>query len=130
MGTNVEIFKNEKFGEIRTVINECGDPLFCLADVCKALDIANPRDCKTRLKIDGVDSADIIDALGRKQEATFINESNLYKCIFQSRKPDAEKFQDWVTEEVIPSIRKHGGYLTPAKDTHGRYGGSHKDRVP
>lgn len=130
MGTNVEIFKNEKFGEIRTVINECGDPLFCLADVCKALDIANPRDCKTRLKIDGVGSADIIDALGRKQEATFINESNLYKCIFQSRKPDAEKFQDWVTEEVIPSIRKHGGYLTPAKDTHGRYGGSHKDRVP
>lgn len=57
----------------------------------------------------------VIDRLGRKQEATFINESNLYKTIFQSRKKEAEKFTEWVTSDVLPSIRKHGGYLTPEK---------------
>ena len=63
------------------------------------------------MKKDGVGTAEVIDSMGRKQKATFINESNLYKVIFQSRKPSAEKFTDWVTDEVIPSIRKNGGYI-------------------
>ena len=108
----LEIFKNEEFGEIRTVMKD-GEPMFCLADVCKALEINNVSQLKTRLKEDGVITNEVIDNLGRKQTATFINESNLYKVIFQSRKPSAEKFTDWVTDEVIPSIRKTGSYAVP-----------------
>lgn len=82
-----------------------------LSDVCQVLDIGNPSKAKTRLKEDGVTSSEVIDNLGRTQQATFINESNLYKLVFQSRKPEAEKFSDWVTHDVIPSIRKHGAYI-------------------
>ena len=107
---NLQIFKNEKFGEMRTVeINNI--PFVCLADVCKILEIKNISDCKGRLKQDGVVTNEVIDNLGRKQQATFINESNLYKVIFQSRKPEAEEFTEWVTNEVLPSRRKNGGYI-------------------
>ena len=106
---NLTIFKNEDFGDIRTTLVD-NQPYFCLADVCRILDIKNVSDCKDRLKKDGVVNNDVIDSLGRRQVANFINESNLYKCIFQSRQPYAEKFQDWVTEEVLPEIRKTGSY--------------------
>lgn len=108
----LEIFKNEEFGEIRTVMKD-GEPMFCLADVCKALEINNVSQLKTRLKEDGVITNEVIDNLGRKQNATFINEANLYKTIFQSRKESAERFTDWVTTEVLPSIRKTGAYGKP-----------------
>ena len=105
----LKIFENSEFGEVRTaVVNN--EPMFCLADVCKALDISHVTDVKNRLKQDGVATTEVIDTLGRKQMATFINESNLYKTIFQSLKENAEKFTDWVTSEVLPSIRKHGMY--------------------
>ena len=107
---NIKIFENSEFGEIRTVTVD-NEPMFCLADVCKALDIENISQLKTRLKKDGVITNEVIDRLGRTQKATFINESNLYKTIFQSRKPSAERFTDWVTSEVLPSIRKNGGYI-------------------
>jgi prophage antirepressor-like protein len=107
--SNIQIFKNEQFGEVRTTFRD-NQPWFCLADLCKVLDIKNVSDCKERLKKDGVVSNEVIDVIGRNQQATFINESNLYKVIFQSRKPEAEKFTDWVTSEVLPSIRKHGMY--------------------
>ena len=104
---DIRIFNNDEFGRVRTVIIN-NNPMFCLSDVCKILEIKNVSDCKNRLKIDGVGSAEVIDSLGRKQSATFINESNLYKVIFQSRKESAERFTDWVTSEILPSIRKHG----------------------
>lgn len=107
---DLRIFENSEFGEIRTITKD-NEPMFCLADVCKALEITHVTDVKKRMKKDGVGTAEVIDSMGRKQKATFINESNLYKVIFQSRKPSAEKFTDWVTEEVIPSIRKNGGYI-------------------
>ena len=107
--SNLTIFKNEDFGDIRTTLVD-NQPYFCLADVCRILDIKNVSDCKDRLKKDGVVNNDVIDSLGRRQVANFINESNLYKCIFQSRQPYAEKFQDWVTEEIVPEIRKTGSY--------------------
>lgn len=108
---NLKIFENNDFGEIRTtLIND--QPYFSLLDVCRILDIKNSRDAKNRLKKDGVGSADVIDSLGRTQKADFINESNLYKLAFQSRKPQAERFTDWVTSEVLPAIRKHGAYMT------------------
>ena len=106
---DLQVFKNSDFGEVRISIIE-NNPYFCLVDVCRVLEIKNPRDCKNRLNQDGVVTTDVIDSLGRTQSATFINESNLYKVIFQSRKPEAERFTEWVTSEVLPSIRKNGMY--------------------
>ena len=67
---------------------------------------------KKRLNKDGVVIIDGVDSIGRKADVTMINEPNLYKLVFQSRKPEAEKFADWVTSEVLPAIRKHGAYMT------------------
>lgn len=107
----LQIFKNNEFGEVRTkVINN--EPYFSLNDVCRILEINNPRMAKTRLNGDGVSSTDGVDSLGRKADVTMINEPNLYKLVFQSRKAEAERFADWVTSEVLPSIRKHGAYMT------------------
>lgn len=109
--SNIQIFKNREFGEIRTV--EINNIVYlCLADVCRILELEQVSRVKTRLNQDGVTTSKVIDSLGREQNATFINESNLYKVIFQSRKPEAEKFTEWVTNEVLPTIRKHGMYAT------------------
>lgn len=108
---DLQIFKNDEFGEVRTVtINN--EPMFCLADVCRVLDISNSRDAKTRLNKKGVVITDTLTK-GGMQKSTFINEGNLYKVIFQSRKPNAEKFTEWVTDEVLPTIRKTGSYNLP-----------------
>lgn len=106
----LQIFNNAEFGQIRTVTKD-NEPMFCLADVCRALDLEQVSRVKSRLKEDGVTTSKVIDNLGREQTATFINESNLYRTIFQSRKESAERFTDWVTSEVLPSIRKSGGYI-------------------
>ena len=108
----LQVFENSEFGEIRTITKD-NEPMFCLSDVCKALELEQVSRVKSRLKADGVTTSKVIDRLGREQEATFINESNLYKTIFQSRKDSAERFTDWVTSEVLPSIRKTGGYNKP-----------------
>lgn len=108
---NLKIFENNEFGEVGTTVID-DEPYFSLNDVCRILAIKNPRDAKSRLNIDGVGSTDGVDSLGRRTDVTMINESNLYKLIFQSRKPEAERFADWVTSEVLPAIRKHGAYMT------------------
>lgn len=112
---DIQIFKNERFGEIRVTTDTQGEPMFCLADVCKALEISNVGNVKQRLSEKGVRNMDTL-TVGGVQSMTYVNEANLYKCIFQSRKPEAEKFQDWVYEEVLPSIRKHGGYIIAHED--------------
>lgn len=121
---DLQIFKNDEFGEVRTiVINE--QPFLMLKDVCSILGLTNSSKVKERLKEDGVTTSYVIDRLGRKQEAKFINESNLYRLIFQSRKPEAEKFSDWVTSEVLPAIRKTGKYeLVPVEveESHAQEG--------
>lgn len=81
----LQIFNNEKYGEIRTAIIN-NEPYFMLADVCRVLEIKNSWDAKNRLNKHGVDTTEVIDNLGRTQQATFINESNLYKLAFTSRK--------------------------------------------
>lgn len=107
----LQIFKNEQFGEVRTAeVNQ--EVYFNLKDCCQVLEIKNHNDALKRLNKDGVVTTDLIDSLGRTQQANFINEANFYKLVFQSRKPEAEKFADWVTSEVLPSIRKHGAYMT------------------
>lgn len=102
---NIKIFENEKFGKIRTA-GTADNPYFCLADICKILEINNVTDVKNRLKKDGVDSIEVIDTLGRKQKACFINEQNLYKVIMRSDKPLAEPFQDWVCGDVLSTFVK------------------------
>ena len=107
---NIQIFENNEFGAIRTqIIND--EPYFCLADICHALDIKNISDMKKRLNRDGVATSEVIDSVGRKQNANFVNELNLYKTIFQSRKESAERFTDWIAGEVLPSIRRNGAYI-------------------
>ena len=107
----LQIFRNKRLGEMRT-IEYNNKPYICLVDVCKILEIENVSQLKTRLNKDGVIRNEVIDNLGRKQQATFIDESNLYKVIFQSRKIEAEEFTEWVTNEILPSIRKTGGYIS------------------
>ena len=118
--SDVRIFENSEFGEIRTVIVN-DEPMFCLADVCRALGIKNVSDCKNRLNEAGVVTNEVGVQTGVKADGTpaiqkvkmnFINEPNLYKTIFQSRKEGAERFTDWVTSEVLPSIRQYGMYAT------------------
>lgn len=113
----LQIFSNSEFGEIRTITKD-NEPMFCLADVCKALELTQPSKVKERLNSKGVN---IIPTLtkGGEQKLLYINESNLYKTIFQSRKESAERFTDWVTGEVLPSIRKTGSYGMP-KTTGGQ----------
>ena len=104
----LQIFNNPDFGEVRT-LEENGRVLFCGSDVAKALGYAVPRKalfdhCKGVLKRN-------IPTSGGIQEMSFIPESDLYRLVFSSKLPNAERFTDWVTEEVLPSIRRNGGYI-------------------
>lgn len=107
---NLQVFENERFGEVRVqVINEI--PYFNLNDVCEILGLKNPRDVKTRLNQKGVVISDTPTKSGI-QQMNYIDESNFYKCIFRSNKPEAEEITEWVTSEVLPAIRKTGMYAT------------------
>lgn len=117
---STQVFECALFGTLRTA-TEGGKIFFCLTDVTRALEIANPRNVKTRLNERGVRAMDAptYNQHGAEvmQQMTFIDEPNLYRCIFQSRKAEAEKFQAWVFDEVLPAIRKDGGYIaTTATD--------------
>lgn len=87
-----------------------GEPLFCLTDVATILEITNANPSRFNLSNDGVHKMYSVDSKGRKNEITFINEPNLYRVIFRSNKKEAVKFQNWVFDEVLPSIRKTGSY--------------------
>ena len=104
------VFQNPEFGEVRTL--ECnGEPWFVLKDVCDALGIKGAKDVVKRLDDDERGLTPIEDSAGRHQETTIINESGLYSVIMRSDKPEAKPFRKWVTSEVLPSIRKNGGYI-------------------
>ena len=104
------VFQNPEFGELRTAERN-GETWFCLADICRPLGLMT-KDVRERLKEDRVVTIPHTDRLGRPKNMVFVDEGNLYRAIFQSRKPEAERFTDWVTEEVLPSIRKSGRYET------------------
>lgn len=110
MDNKLVTFENAAFGKIRTLTID-GEPWFVAADVCKALELGNPSMTVERLDADekGISS---IDTLGGKQRMTIINEPGLYSVILCSRKPEAKAFKRWITHEVIPAIRKYGGYMT------------------
>ena len=99
-----------KSSSVRIVLDDNGEPLFCLADVYKALDIS--RTSRLFRELDSKGVADChIPTNGGTQKLKFINEPNLYRIIFRSNKPQALSFQDWVFAEVLPSIRKTGSYV-------------------
>lgn len=107
----LQIFNNEEFGEVRTAtVND--EPMFCLTDICRALELSQPSKVKERLSEKGVHSIPTLTN-GGMQNLLYINEANLYKTIFQSRKPNAEAFTDWVTDEVLPTLRETGSYEMP-----------------
>lgn len=103
----LQIFKNDTFGEVRTVLKD-NEPWFVAADVCRALELSNPTMATDRLDEDERSKFN----LGRQGEAVIINEPGLYSLVLGSRKPEARAFKRWITHEVIPSIRKHGAYIT------------------
>lgn len=98
--------------QVRTVMKD-NEPWFVLKDVCEVLNLSTPKRVAERLDNDEVSLTHLIDAIGRKQETTIINEPGLYNVILRSDKPQAKPFRKWVTAEVLPSIRKHGAYMTP-----------------
>ncbi len=99
----IKVFQNAAFGTIRTMQDEKGEPLFCAKDVAEALGYDQPRKAVERHvdKDDGTKRT-LIDSMGRKQRATFINESGLYALILSSKLPKAREFKHWVTSEVFP----------------------------
>lgn len=115
---DIQIFKNDNFGEVRVVMNEANEPMFCAKDIATALGYADTADaitrhCKSGKKVfhphnNGVGGVNVV----------YIPEKDVYRLIMRSNLPEAEKFQDWVCDEVLPSIRKTGGYIaTKADDT-------------
>lgn len=110
---DLQIFNFEN-NDVRTVVVE-GEPWFVLKDLCNILELGHVATVTRRLEDDVVSKHPIQDSLGRTQLSTFVSEDGLYDVILDSRKPEAKKFRKWITSEVIPSIRKHGGYLTPSK---------------
>jgi toxin-antitoxin system, toxin component, bro family len=119
MQEKLKIFENPEFGQVRVIVQENNEPLFCLADICRILSIGNPSRLKERLEEEGVQLIDLQtlsnnEGVKTKQlgntKSNFVNEPNLYRVIFQSRKEEAVKFQNWVFNEVLPSIRKTGSY--------------------
>lgn len=105
--TDIQIFKNEQFGEVRTIAKD-GEPWFVAADVCKVLDLSNPTIAASRLDEDERAKFN----LGRQGETTIVSEAGLYTLVLGSRKPEAKAFKRWITHEVIPTIRRHGAYAT------------------
>lgn len=106
---NIQIFKYEN-NDVRTVEMN-GEPWFVLKDVCAVLGISHITDTAKRMDEDEVGQTEVIDSMGRKQSTYVINESGLYNVILRSDKPEAKPFRKWVTSEVLPSIRKTGGYI-------------------
>ena len=108
----IKIYQNQEFGAIRTISNEHGDVMFCGRDVAAALGYKKPEwAIATHVEADDSAKRGVIDSLGREQQAIFINESGLYALILSSKLDRAKRFKHWVTSEVLPSIRREGGYL-------------------
>lgn len=107
----LQIFENPEFGRVRTTVID-GEPWFVAADVCHALDIGNPSDALNRLDSDERTLVSIEGASNGKP-VNGVNEPGLYSLVLGSRKPEAKAFKRWITHEVIPAIRKTGGYHVP-----------------
>lgn len=110
--SDIRIFNHPQFGAIRTAgTPDC--PEFCAMDLCRALGYSNGRDAVAKhVDDDDVAKRDTADSLGRTQQLTYVNESGMYSLVLGSKLESAKKFKHWVTSEVLPTIRKHGAYMT------------------
>ena len=109
---DIQIFKNEQFGEVRIVMNESNEPLFCAKDVAVALGYSNTSDAISRhCKSGKIVFHEHANGVGGTN-MVYIPEKDVYRLIMRSNLPNAEQFQDWVCDEVLPSIRKHGIFAT------------------
>lgn len=117
--SNITTFNFNSF-PVRIEVKD-NEPLFCLTDVATVLNIRNANPSRFNLNEDGIHKMYTVDTLERKNELTFINEPNLYRVIFRSNKEEAVKFQNWVFEEVLPTIRKTGSYTPETQQQHLHY---------
>lgn len=108
----LQIFENPEFGRVRTTVID-GEPWFVGKDVCDALEIRNSRDAMIRLDDDEKNTVALTDGIQGNPNKTVINEPGLYSLVLSSRKPEAKAFKRWITHDVIPAIRKNGGYSVP-----------------
>lgn len=111
----VQVFNSEQFGSIRASLSSDGQPWFVAKDVCDSLGIGKYRDALSRLDDDERGSL-LVDTPGGPQTVGTVSEAGFYKLVMRSRKPEAKAFQRWVTHEVLPAIRRTGGYMVAAKD--------------
>lgn len=112
--SNIEIFKDSRSGEVR-IAGTSEEPLFCLADICKVVELQNPSSVKSRIDKEDTQLIDLHD-LNRNEEivgnsmATFVTETGFFEVLLYSNSPKVKPFRRWVTKEVLPSIRKTGSY--------------------
>ena len=106
----LKVFSKDGFENLRTIVKEDGSVLFFLEDLSRILGLSSIQSIRSRLSEFGIYNIPIDGSM-----EVYVDEGNMYKCIFQSTKPEAVKFQSWVTNEVLPSIRKHGAYMTGEK---------------
>lgn len=113
---DIQVFKNDQFGQVRAARGTNGEPVFVAKDICAILDLGNPRSSIALLDDDekGVHS---VDTPGGKQQMTTVTEPGFYKLVMRSRKPEAKAFQRWVTHEVLPALRRDGGYMVARDET-------------
>lgn len=113
---DIQVFENSEFGKIRALLSEGGDPMFVAKDVCAALEIKNSRDALARLD-DDEKGVVLTDTPGGEQQMQAVNEAGLYVLVLGSRKPEAKAFKRWVTHEVLPALRRDGGYMVARDET-------------
>ena len=112
MTNQIQKFHNQEFGQLEILMLD-GKPYFPATACAKVLGYKNPHDAIMKhCKVDGLAKREVIDSLGRTQEMNFISEGNLYRLIIRSKLPAAQRFEKWVCDEVIPTIRKYGAYIT------------------
>lgn len=111
--TSLQVFNNEDFGEIRASITEDGNPIFCAKDVAIALGYKDPTNAIKQHCRGVAIHHPIVDNMGREQLARFITEGDMYRLIASSKLESAQRFETWVFDDVLPSIRRHGAYATP-----------------
>ena len=110
----IKVFENKQFGSVRSILKD-GEPWFVAADVCRALELGQVTNTIRRLDEDEKGVISIKGISKGNDQANIVNEPGLYALVLGSRKPEAKAFKRWITHEVIPAIRKHGGYLTAEK---------------
>lgn len=111
----IQTFESDQFGTVRAIRDENGEPMFVAKDVCAVLELKNPRSTLALLDEDEK-GVHIVDTPGGEQQMTIVSEPGFYKLVMRSRKPEAKAFQRWVTHEVLPALRRDGGYMVARAD--------------